>query len=360
MDITAWAKDLLVSRGALVEGQDGDSFRALLPDEVSQALGSSDWLSLRFGAVAGADDPGEWLERLGQLVPSDPRIVNARLRRMPTAPRIDAIAVLDRELAIQNGIYRFVEDYSATSVYYLFSFFYTVESDERSTGVVNVWLNPEARSVVAQPVGLLRLIEAELDPTSDLNIDSKSIDGFYRIAAGAARIGVLGSITALETSANRHMARDAERVRSYYGSMLQQIEKRIAKRAADPEAAERERGRAHATVLDRTAKLEDLFRKHSLRVQVSLTDVLRVALPVRKISVRLIRKKEERLRDFHWNAVLRQLDMPWCDQCGGIARPLFLCEAMHCLCKTCSVGCAKCGRAFCRACQSRCKCGAPA
>jgi hypothetical protein len=69
MEITGWAKDLLVSRGALVEGQEADSFRALLPDEVSQAIGASEWLSLHFGAGPGADDPGEWLERLGQLLP---------------------------------------------------------------------------------------------------------------------------------------------------------------------------------------------------------------------------------------------------------------------------------------------------
>lgn len=357
MEITGWAKDLLVSRGALVEGQEGDSFRALLPDEVSQALGASEWLSLHFGAGPGADDPGEWLERLGQLLPPEPRIVNARSPHPPTAPRIDAAAVLDRELAIQNGIYRYVEDYAASAVYYLFFFHYTVDSDERSTGVVNICLNPDARSAVPQSGNLLRSIEAELEPAPGLEMDNKKIPGLYRTAVGAARSEVRKSIAGIEDSANRRMARDTERVRSYYRSLLAQIEKRIAKRAADPEGAEKERGRAQATELDRTAKLEDLIRKHSLRIQVSLMDVLTVTLPVRTISVRLIRKKEERLTDLHWNATLRQLDLPWCEKCGALARPLFLCEAMHCLCKACFGACPKCGRAFCRVCQPRCKCG---
>jgi hypothetical protein len=233
-----------------------------------------------------------------------------------------------------------------------------VDSDERSTGVVNVCLNPAASSAVQQPANLLRSIEADLEPTPELEMDVKNISALYRTAAGAARSEVRKSIGSIEDSANRRMARDTERVRAYYSSLLAQIEKRIAKRAGDPDGAEKERGRAQATELDRTAKIDDLFRKHSLRIQVSLTDVLTVTLPVRTISVRLIRKKEEWLRDLHWNATLRQLDYPWCEKCGAMARPLYLCETMHCLCKTCFGACAKCGRVFCRVCQPRCKCGA--
>ena len=57
--IFEWARDLLISRGALVESEEAGALRAMLPSEVAAALGSSDWLSLRFGAGAGADDEGD-------------------------------------------------------------------------------------------------------------------------------------------------------------------------------------------------------------------------------------------------------------------------------------------------------------
>ena len=357
LGICDWAKDLLVSRGALVEEEESESFRALLPDEVAKAVGASEWLRLQFGSEAGADDGGEWLERLGALLPTQPRIVNARLRHFSTAPRIDAAAVLDREFAVQNGIYRVVEDYASSANYYLFSFHYIVDSDERSTGVVNVCLNPAVRSVTSQSDHLLRAIEAELEPASGVELEGKVFTGLYRVAERAARREIRKAIAGIEDSTSRRLARDTERVRSYYRGLMAQIEKRVARRAADPEAAEKERARARATELDRDAKLEDLWRKHSLRIQVLLTDVLTMALPVREISIRLIRKKEERLKPLHWNATLRQLDAPWCEKCGVAARPLFLCEAMHCLCKDCFAACAQCGRVFCRVCQPRCKCG---
>src|SRR2546428_13907088 len=43
-----------------------------------------------------------------------------------------------------------------------------------------------------------------------------------------------------------------------------------------------------------------LFR--SLRVRLSFADVIALHLPVREISVRLIRKKEERSHIVHWNS----------------------------------------------------------
>ena len=145
---------------------------------------------------------------------------------------------------------------------------------------------------------------------------------------------------------------------SYYRGLLAHMEKRAARRSTDPEAVDKERDRMMATQLDRAAKLEDLVRKYSLRVQLGLTQVLVVPLPVRAISVRLIRKKQERPMLLHWNAISRALDTPLCEACSARARPLHLCEKVHLLCGACWSPCPECSRVFCRACQPRCKCAA--
>src|SRR5207248_2558807 len=118
---------------ALVETEeDTAAVRALLAPELARALGSNDWLSLRFGSGAGDDDESHWLERLGGLLPGDARVIGARVRHPILAPRIDSVAVLDRELVIQNGIYRLIEERQETARYYFFTFQYTIESDETS------------------------------------------------------------------------------------------------------------------------------------------------------------------------------------------------------------------------------------
>ncbi|HMC62859.1 MAG TPA: hypothetical protein VKJ01_26940, partial [Candidatus Solibacter sp.] len=272
--IVDWARDLLVSRGALVESEETGALRAMLPAELAAALESREWLSLRFGAGAGSNDENEWLDRLGRLLPPEARVVSARLRRPTVVPPVDAAGVLDRGLALQNGIYRVLEDYQQTARYYFFGFHYTIESDETSLGVVTICLNASARSLVRQPEFLLRAVKDDLEEDPQPAIPRDELAQLFPIALRGVQPEIRGLAAGIEQSANRRLARDTERIDSYYKDLLSQIGKRVTRRAADPEAAEKERSRAAATQLDRAAKLEDLARKYSLRIRIQPGDVL--------------------------------------------------------------------------------------
>jgi hypothetical protein len=360
LGIAEWARELLVSRGALADAEDGDAVRALLPEEVARTLGAQEWLSLRFGAGPGADDAGEWLERLSALLPAGQIVARARLRNPDPARSFDAEAILARGLAIQNGIYRRLDDYAAMADYGVFTFEYTVESDDRSQGVVTVCLNATAQSEVPQPESFVQAVRDSLEEDRSMHAGAQDLVRLYAAAERQARRHVGKRVASLEESANRRLARDIARVESYYAVLLAQIGKRLAKRAGDPDAAEQERSRLQATEADRATKIEDLVRKHSLQVRIGLAGCVLLALPVREIPVLLIRKKEERRRVLHWNPVLRLLEPMLCEACSGRAHPVYLCESVHCLCKDCWAPCPGCGRWFCRACQNRCRCGASA
>src|SRR5260370_20633433 len=99
--LTEWARDLLMSRGALLE-TDQSPLRALLPADLAAALGCGEWLSLNFEASAGADDAGEWLERIGPLLAPECPTIAARLRDPSAAAvRCDAVGSLERPLVLQ-------------------------------------------------------------------------------------------------------------------------------------------------------------------------------------------------------------------------------------------------------------------
>src|SRR5580658_9889747 len=157
VEIVDWARNLLTSRGALVEEEAG-VLSAMLSPEIARALDAGEWLSLRFGAGTSPDDESEWLERFGRLLPPDARVTGARLRHPKLVPAVDSARLLDRDLAFQNGIYRMPEDYRQTARYYFFSFQYTMESDETSLGVWTVGLNATARSLVSHPESMLKAV----------------------------------------------------------------------------------------------------------------------------------------------------------------------------------------------------------
>jgi hypothetical protein len=356
--IQQWIRDLLMSRGALVESGEDGRIRALLPAEVAASLGSAEWLSLDLGQGAAQDagrDDAEWMDRMERLLPAQPLLVAARFRTPQAPPPIDTGSVLASELAIQNGIYRLVEDFAATATYLFFTFQYTIEWDDRSTGIVTVSIDADAGSLVTMPENFLSGIRDGL--REDRGIAGPGVvERWYPAAVRAAHAAARKHAAQVEENANRRLARDTERVQSYYAGLLAQIEKRVAKRANDAAAAEKERSRAQATEADRAAKLEDLRRKYALRIRIEPVTLLAVSAPVRRISVRLIRKKEERAHFLHWNPVLHVLEPLLCEHCSAPARPLCLCERVHLLCKDCWVHCPDCSRFFCRVCQPRCKC----
>jgi hypothetical protein len=97
------------------------------------------------------------------LLPSVTLVTGARLRLPALTPPIHTESVLARELIIQNGIYRLVEDYAGSAEYFVFTFQYTVESDERSTGLVKVALNAAAQSHVPQVHAFWNAVQLELE-----------------------------------------------------------------------------------------------------------------------------------------------------------------------------------------------------
>lgn len=355
--LAEWTRDVLLSRGALADTDEGEAVRAFLPEEMARALGAPEWLSLRFGAGPGADDAGEWIERLGGLLPGGPIVAAARPRSPASVQAVDAEAVLTHGMAIQNGIYRRLEDYAAAANYCAFTFEYTVESDDRNLAITTVCLNATAQSEVPRPESFVQAIRDSLEEDPSPRVSVQELVRLFSAAELTARREIGKQAAGLAESANRRLARDIERVESYYAGLAAQIGKRLAKRAADPQATEKERSRAAATEADRAGKIEDLVRKHSLKVRIALAGCLLATLPVREISVLLIRKKEERRRVVHWNPVLRVLEPLLCEACFGRAHPVYLCERVHCLCKECWAPCPACGKSFCRVCRTRCRCG---
>jgi len=345
-----WICDLLMSRGALVESGQAGRIRAMLPSDVAASLGVEEWLALDVG-----DDAGEWLDRMERLLPAQPFLVEAQYRYPRLLPPIDAASVLASGLAVQNGISRLVEESSATATYLFFTLPYTIESDDRSTGVATVCCNADAGSLVTMPENFLLGIRDGLTQADGLP-GRGLVERWYPAAVRAARAAAAGHIAKAEENASRRLARDTARVESYYAGMLAQVEKRIAKRAGDPAAVEKERGRGLAIEADRAAKLEDLRRKYALRVRIELAALLAVRAPVRRISLRLIRKKAERAHALDWNPVLGVLEPPLCEHCFAAAHPLYLCERVHLLCRDCWGPCPACSRFFCRVCQKRCPC----
>lgn len=132
-------------------------------------------------------------------------------------PPVDSARLLDRDLALQNGVYRLPEDYQATARYF-FSFQYTLESDETSLGVWTACLNASARSLVNQPESMLRAVADDLEEDPGFAIDRDELRQLFPVALRGAQPEIRRMAQAMEQNANRRLARDSERINATTGA----------------------------------------------------------------------------------------------------------------------------------------------
>ena len=149
-------------------------------------------------AGAGADDGGEWIERLGALLPANCPVIAARLRQRAAVIGFDAAGVLDRELIIQNGVHRLVEDYSGLAQYFLCTIQYAVESDERSIGFFTVGVNASAGSLAPQPASMLRALQENMEDDPAFELPCEPLRKIASALERAARREVRGLIGGFE------------------------------------------------------------------------------------------------------------------------------------------------------------------
>jgi hypothetical protein len=182
----------------------------------------------------------------------------------------------------------------------------------------------------------------------------------------------------------RRQERDLQRLFSYHQDLRHEAAARLAALAARPPGAApgtragggpvrdeqapdklhaeqaRERARLDAIAREYQAKVEDVRAKYALRVEVSWLQTLMLIMPTQRLTVRVKRRKGERVIALDWNPIARRLDQFPCEYSYTWERPREACDAaLHLVSPAAAGPCAACGRPFCRACHPvRCpKCG---
>jgi hypothetical protein len=107
-----------------------------------------------------------------------------------------------------------------------------------------------------------------------------------------------------------------------------------------------------ALLADRAAKLEALFARFVLRIELMPIALRVIEVESGFASVTLRRRKASRTLELEYDAVLRRIVAPRCDGCGGAApRPAACDDALHLLCEACAPRAE--GRVACVSCKPR-------
>ncbi len=374
--------ETLAAEGAIIEPIEPDGLEVLAPPHIQEALTIPEWSRLGFGPELPEEArrvslESDWVERLERLLENRGRCLSLSLEHPLPKPR-DLQALAQQEMILENSACRLAEEEMAKTSYLLLTFRITAVSDEKSEDLLHLCINEangaSADSLVEPLLACLRAGRG-IDATGS---EDRELPGpwparrVHALASRALPARIRVELSPFLSGMERRMARDLERLHTYHTDLRSEVATRLREKMRKSESVEireeirkREESRLEAIEREYHAKVADLQRKYAMTVEVRFTQALRVAMPVIRVSLTILRRKGSRNYPLDWNPLARAFDSVPCEACWlspkrhasqnhALRRTLLACDdQLHLVCASCMSPCPSCGKAFCRACHPK-------
>ena len=374
--------ETLAAEGAIIEPIDPDGLEILAPPHLQEALSIPEWSRLGFGSEIPEEArrvslESDWVERLERLLENRGRYLSISLEHPLPKPR-DLPALARQEMILENSACRLADEEITKTSYLLLTFRITAVSDEKNEDLLHLCVNEangaSADSLVQPLLACLRAGQG----TAGIDSGDRDLSSAWpasrvhelasRALPGRIRVELAPFLSGME----RRMARDLERLHAYHTDLGSEVTRRLQEKKRKEERIEireaiqkREESRLEAIEREYHAKVADLRRKYAMTVEVRFTQALRVAMPVIRVSLTILRRKGSRNYPLDWNPLARAFDSVPCEACWlspkkyasqnhALRRTLLACDdQLHLVCASCMSPCPSCGKAFCRACHAK-------
>jgi hypothetical protein len=319
----------------VAEFREEESLEAVLPKSVAKTLGLND--SVTFTTRAGQENTdfvsynAEIFSRCESLLGEEGSLVSFAVQYQGYLKQSGFEKLVTETLCPQNGLLRIGKATPAWTPYCRFNVAYTAEADEKRLGLVSFWLNG-VTGVSKVSVGDALLWESDRLPVPEgLQLDTSWL---WQIAQAVAREESEREIVPWCNSLERKLNRDERRIRDYYQTIIEEIERKCQKKQLEAEALDKEMSRIEATRGELKRKLADLEQRYTLTISARIHSVLVVWLQTVHVECELVRKKEKRTLRAVYNPYTRIIE-PWrCEATNLAVNQFILDEQMRILAVT--------------------------
>ncbi|MBO1348991.1 MAG: hypothetical protein EBE86_017115 [Hormoscilla sp. GUM202] len=233
--------------------------------------------------------------------------------------------LLSKSLVPQNGLIRFQEAKPAITPYLWCNVAYQAEADEQRIGMVDLVIN-ELTGVAPVDIGDALFWEADRTSISEPPEGDRLVHNFElgelieRVAAELIK----DQLTNWSAKLNRAKNRDEQRLKDYYGTIMEEIRSKIKSKGLVDEEKEKELARIEATQGELERKLLDLQDRYAMKVEAYLHSAMVLYLPTVHIKCELVRKKAKRIVPAVWNPFTKIIE-PWrCEVSGEPVTEFYL------------------------------------
>ncbi|MBI4639623.1 MAG: hypothetical protein HY731_02955, partial [Candidatus Tectomicrobia bacterium] len=252
-ELKRFIKGVLERSGGIVEEGAPEILEVILPRYRAEQLGVGEYVKIRLGQDGSTGDDlfvaygSDLLHRLHDLIGQKGNVAACAVQT-PYLKQEGFEKEIAERFRFTNGKVELITLARGFASYLRLIFRYAAISDEKQEHLIETIVNEASLATPSEL--LLRLQEAEITteiPSSDEQIGRLSPAQVYQKACRVAKHLIEGDLREFQKSMERRLSRDLERIRDYYGTLVNEMRERIEKRRLRESELEEQLDRIRAT-----------------------------------------------------------------------------------------------------------------
>jgi len=345
-ELEDFAYRFLENCGAVLERKD-KGFEALIPENLSEMLGSSEHININTGTgtelegVYSINYGSSMLEKMIDATCKDVPLLACKLQ-FDYLKREGFDRLIKEQFFFSKSVGKTENRAEINTAYIFLTCQYTAQSDEQKQGLLNLAFNLETGAYVPHMAELLSDTGTNSYSLRNLVWKDGQLEMVVKCIKEQFKEILMAELNSFYETMARRFKRDAANLEEYYNALKKEMEKSLERFHLSKELIKERRKKIDLIPDELERKKDDLLKKYSIKVNVEPCAAMLINTPVVKVLYNIFIKKVRKNISLIYNPVTRQLDPLVCQACGKSITGVYFCDHLHLLCFKCSEKCPLC------------------
>lgn len=345
-ELEEFACRFLENQGAVLERNDR-GFEALLPENLSEVLGTPEHININTGSDPGTERTysinygSSLLERMIDAACRDVPLLACRLQ-FDYLKREGFDNLVEEQFFFSKSVGKTESRAKINTAYIFLTCRFTAQSDEQKHGLLSLVFNLETGAYIPHMAELFSAAGKNFIPLQKPVWKDGQLEMVMKCIKEQSKGILMDELNSFHETMTRRFRRDAANLEEYYHALEKEMEKNLERHSLSEELVKERRGKIDLLPDELERKRDDLFKKYSIKVNVEPCAVMLINTPAVIVLYNIFIRRTRKNVSLIYNPVTKALDPLVCQGCGKSITNIYFCNHLHLLCSMCSEKCPLC------------------
>lgn len=345
-ELEEFACRFLENQGAVLERNDR-GFEALLPENLSEVLGTPEHININTGSDPGTERTysinygSSLLERMIDAACRDVPLLACRLQ-FDYLKREGFDNLVEEQFFFSKSVGKTESRAKINTAYIFLTCRFTAQSDEQKHGLLSLVFNLETGAYIPHMAELFSAAGKNFIPLQKPVWKDGQLEMVMKCIKEQSKGILMDELNSFHETMTRRFRRDAANLEEYYHALEKEMEKNLGRHSLSEELVKERRGKIDLLPDELERKRDDLFKKYSIKVNVEPCAVMLINTPAVIVLYNIFIRRTRKNVSLIYNPVTKALDPLVCQGCGKSITNIYFCNHLHLLCSMCSEKCPLC------------------